>query len=77
MPSTNDFLYLYMCVGNLLGIGLWRKNLNVNPETYLGKGAAAGVQDVYSQEAYHLFFDEKQSKIIRNRNRMLEGTTRC
>jgi len=49
----------------------------VNPGTYLGKGAAAGVQDVHSQETYHVtyFFEEKQLKIIRYRSRMLEGTT--
>ena len=65
-----------MCVGNLLGIGLWRKNLNVNPETYLGKGAAAGVQDVHSPGTYYFpQFLEKQPKITRYRSIMLEGTT--
>ena len=68
-----------LCVRGLLRIGLFSKDLNINPGTYLGKGAAAGVQDVRSPETYHFppFLEETQSKITRYRSRMLEVITRC
>ena len=45
------YVYIYsLCVGDLLGIGLWRKGLEVSTGTYLGKGAAAGVEDVHIPE---------------------------
>ena len=56
---------------DLLGIGLWRKDPNVNPGTYQGKGAAAGVQDVHShiffQEFLPIILEEKESNRIRYR----------
>ena len=62
-----------------LRIGILSKDLNINPGTYPGKGAAAGVQDVHSPETYHCLhvFEEKLSKIRRYRSRILEGITRC
>ena len=47
------YIYIYsLCVGDLLGIGLWRKGLEVSTGTYLGKGAAAGVEDAHIPETY-------------------------
>ena len=68
------FRILTLYVLDLLRIGLLSKDLNINPGTYPGKGAAAGVQDVHSPETYHFpqFLEEKQSKITIYRSRMLE-----
>ena len=68
------FRILTLYVLDLLRIGLLSKDLNINPGTYPGKGAAAGVQDVHSPETYHFpqFLEEKQSKITKYRSRMLE-----
>ena len=52
------YIYIYidytysLCVRDLLGIGLGRKGLEVSTGTYLGKGAAAGVEDVHIPETY-------------------------
>ena len=56
-------IYIYtLCVRGLLRIGLLSKDLNINPGTYLGKGAAAGVQDVHSSETYHFHNFLKRNK---------------